>query len=281
MDSKEPTPLLWENPLKRKLEEGKVVVGTFLVQCAQPSTVKVLTDAGFDFVIVDMEHSALNWETVANTVLAARSWGITCFVRVPQIERAWTQRALDAGAHGLMFPRVEKVEEILKIIELTKYPPVGSRGVVWGKAHTDFRSVDAKRYMYTANSENMNVVQIETRTGLEHMEEICQAIGRLGGIDILGVARDDLTASLGIAGELNSPLYREIVERSFRLCEENGIYPYKGANDIEMARDWIEKGARFCFISNEMGMMREKAYEITSQLRDLLDPVPRQARDKG
>jgi 4-hydroxy-2-oxoheptanedioate aldolase len=269
MNPRAEAPLLWENPVKRRLQNGKVVIGTFMVQWVQPSTIQILRDAGFDFVILDMEHSALSWETVANALLAARAIGITCFVRVPEITRAWTGRALDAGAHGLMFPRVETVDQVRKIIELTKYPPMGARGVVWGKAHTDFRSVDAQQYMRTANAELLNVVQIETCTGVKNMEAICRTIGRQGGIDVLGVARDDLTASMGIPGELDNPSYLEIVQKSIRLCTENGLFPYKGANHIEMAREWVAKGARFIFISNEVGMLREKANEMMRQLREL------------
>ena len=113
--------------IKSNLRNGAVLVGTFVMEFAVPSIATIFKSAGADFIIVDLEHTTFTIETVGHIIRAARGSDLPSIVRVPSIERHFISRALDAGASGLMIPRVESREDVEKIIAWAKYPPEGDR----------------------------------------------------------------------------------------------------------------------------------------------------------
>src|SRR5712692_1851975 len=118
-----------ENTLKHLLASGGTAVGTMITDTRTPAIAQVLANAGFDFFILDTEHGSFSMETVADLMLMSRLVGIAPFVRVPDDDYPWIARTLDAGALGLMVPRVRTRAQVERIVRYAKYPPMGERGM--------------------------------------------------------------------------------------------------------------------------------------------------------
>ena len=121
-----------KNKTKAKLKRGEVAIGHFILEFDTPGIGQIMANAGCDFAILDMEHSSLTQNSIRWSILSAKAAGVSPVVRVPYTEYFFMSRALDAGAEGLMIPRVETREQTLKIIDSMKYPPMGNRGAAFG-----------------------------------------------------------------------------------------------------------------------------------------------------
>ena len=133
------------NPVKRALKAGQTVFGSELSRLRSPEVAQLYALAGFDFVFIDMEHSAFSLETVADMIAAARSAEIVPIVRVPQAEYAFVCRVLDQGAQGLIIPRVNEPEQVRDIFSWMRYPPHGVRGYAATAGQTDYQNVSLRR----------------------------------------------------------------------------------------------------------------------------------------
>ena len=160
------------NRIKRLLQEGGSVVGCMVVEFRQPSVMQLLANAGFDFVIIDNEHGPFNLETIADLTRAAVHVGLTPIVRVPELTYANIAQSLDAGAQGIMAPRVTAAKEVQDTVRTMKYPPLGVRGAALFRGHTQFHSGPMPENMQAANQETMLVVQIETKEAVESLDSL-------------------------------------------------------------------------------------------------------------
>ncbi|MGH2550715.1 MAG: HpcH/HpaI aldolase family protein, partial [Thermomicrobiales bacterium] len=116
------------NRVKAALKAGQTVVGPILGEVRSFGTIKLMANAGHDFIFLDMEHAMFDWETMVNLVQAARLVGIAPIVRVTDLSYQLVARALDSGAAGVIIPRVETREQVEQAVYFAKYPPVGRRG---------------------------------------------------------------------------------------------------------------------------------------------------------
>lgn len=113
-----------KNPIKDVLSKGQVVVGTMIVQVRDPAIVQLLAEFGLEYLFIDMEHGSYSIETAADLIQVARLSGITPLVRAGETQYHLYARMLDAGAMGIMTPRVETVEQVRQIMRYTNYPPM-------------------------------------------------------------------------------------------------------------------------------------------------------------
>ena len=111
--------------VKHALREGKLVLGTMVAEIRQAAIMQLLANAGFDFCIIDNEHGPFNIETIADLSRAARYYGVTPIVRVPDLAYPYLAQSLDVGAQAVMLPRVTNVEQVRQAAQIIKYPPVG------------------------------------------------------------------------------------------------------------------------------------------------------------
>jgi len=126
------------NALRERLRQGKPVYGTMIQAVPLPAIGQIMALAGCDFLFFDMEHGPFNMETIATMVQVARLAGVTPLVRVPNDEYHLMVRPLDAGAQGIMIPRVETKAQVERIVESALFPPKGKRGCSVAKGHNDF-----------------------------------------------------------------------------------------------------------------------------------------------
>ena len=163
--------------LKQRLRAGEQVLGTMVTTFASPDIGKILKNCGFDFFIVDCEHGAFTTREVANIIAAARGIGMPALVRIPEMRREHALKFIEMGASGLLLPNTETAEQARMLVDCAKYAPLGHRGVSLSRPHTDFEKVDGREYMARANDETILMCQIESRRGVEHIEEILAVEG--------------------------------------------------------------------------------------------------------
>ena len=223
--------------LRTRLESGQRAVGTMVAEFRQPSVMQLLANAGFDFAIIDAEHGAFGPETVADLARAGVAYGVTPIVRVPEGSYVPIAQALDAGAQGVMVPRVVSVAEAADIAAVATYPPEGRRGSAMGRGHTGFRGGDVVALMAAMNAMRLVVIQIETVPALE----ACEAIAAVPGVDVLFVGPNDLSIALGVPGQVEHPLVAAGIDRVAAACRAAGKWSAVQMNTVEQAARWAPR----------------------------------------
>lgn len=205
--------------LKTRLARGALCRGTFVLFLPGGELPLFLAGLGFDFFIFDLEHSAFDLTATREVLRAARGAGIAAIVRVPEATYHLVSRVLDAGAAGIMLPRVEGAEQAASLVRFSRYPPEGERGISTFAGHNDFtRIADVPAFLRRRNEEVLLFVQIETRRGAERCAEI---IGT-PGIDGCFVGTGDLAMSLGLAGQPGHPEVEALTDRILATARERG-----------------------------------------------------------
>jgi len=215
--------LIPDNRLRARLRAGERGVGTMVAELRQPAVMQLLANAGFDFVIVDGEHGPFGPETVADLVRAAVACGVTPIAQ-----------ALDAGAQGVMVPRIMGVEDAAEAVAIATYPPEGRRGSAMGRGHTLWRGAEVSAAMAAMNASRIVMIQIETLGALEASEQIAA----LPGVDVLFVGPNDLSIALGVPGQLGHPLVVEAIERVAAACRAAGVWSAVQMNTVDSAVRW-------------------------------------------
>lgn len=251
------------NHVKKALREGRVQLGTGFQQLRSQDVVKTLAAAGFHWAFLDGEHGGFDLETMQDLCRFAPSVGFSPIVRVADLQYALIARALDCGAEGVIFPRVEDPALLETAVSWTKYPPLGIRGMGLTPLHVDFETVSIAQIMEHMNRERMVVLQIETVKAFEAREELLS----VAGVDTVMIGPVDLSISLGVPGEFEHPKMLETVEKIVESCVRHGVVPGAQARNIALARRWIQMGMLFVGCSSETQMLFERAKEITTALR--------------
>ncbi len=251
------------NTVKQALRESKVQLGCGFWQFRSPDALRTLAAAGFDWAFLDTEHGNFDLETIQDLAAVAVRTGISPIVRVADLQYALVARALDCGAEGVLFPRVESPELLEKAVSWTKFPPVGIRGCGIGGFNFDFERVSIPQIIEHCNAHTMVVLQIETRRAVEACDELLS----VPHIDAVMVGPVDLSISLGVPGEFQNPVLIETVERIIECCRRHGVAPGIQNRDLGVARFWRERGMLFLGCSNEVMMLYDRAREITAALR--------------
>ncbi|HSB78197.1 MAG TPA: aldolase/citrate lyase family protein [Candidatus Methylomirabilis sp.] len=251
------------NPLKAKLSRGQAVWGTFVFEFASPSVPRILKEAGWDYILIDTEHASFGIDTVSTLLHVSSTIDLPALVRVPETQRSLLSRPLDAGASGLMIPRVESRTQAEAIVRYTKFPPAGDRGVVLGTAQNAYRPVDGRRFLRQANAELLLIMQIETLAGLEHMDQILS----VPGLDVALIGPYDLSTSMGIPGDMNHPRMRHAIEAFLKSCRRHRVVPGNFVTTVEDGRAWLRRGMRFLIYSVDFLLVMERSQQVLSQLR--------------
>ncbi|HEY5862145.1 MAG TPA: aldolase/citrate lyase family protein, partial [Casimicrobiaceae bacterium] len=185
------------NHLKRALLAGKTIpYGVWLVSGA-PATAEALGNAGFDFLVVDTEHTPIDPPQVADMLRAMAGTPASAVVRPAWNDMVLIKRLLDTGAQSLLIPFVQNAEEAKRAVAYTRYPPEGVRGVA--AVHRGSRWGNVPNYTNTAAAEICVIVQIETAAAVEQLP----AIAAVPGVDSLFIGPADLAASMGHLGDFN------------------------------------------------------------------------------
>jgi len=229
-----------DNPVKSTLAAGGRAYGAMVFEFFSPGIPQICRNAGADFVLFDMEHTGLDFETLKTQVALCRGLSIVPMVRVPRGEYHFIARALDVGAMGIMVPMVGTAAEAEDIVACTRYPPAGRRGAAFGFAHDDYQGGDVAAKIAAIHARTLVIPQIETAEGLRNVE----GIAAVSGVDALWLGHFDLTNFLGIPGAFEHPDYLAAVARIVAACEAHRKAAAFLATDDEWARNYVAKGFR-------------------------------------
>jgi len=245
--------------LKERLRNGEQVLGTMVTTFASPDIAKILQVCGFDFLIVDCEHGSFTTREVANIIAVARGIGMPALVRIPEMRREHALKFMEMGASGLLLPNTESAEQARMLVDCTKYAPLGHRGVSLSRPHTDFKKVSGATYMPQANDETILMCQIESRKGVENVEEIIA----VEGIDVAFIGPNDMTQDYGILGQFEHPEIVAAFQRIVAAAEANGKWAGAHFGGAAPLKPWLKKGMQINMWNSDNGLLALGAAAIT------------------
>jgi 4-hydroxy-2-oxoheptanedioate aldolase len=250
------------NPVKEKLRSGQPTFGTWLSMGDLYAT-RVLARSGFDWLTLDLEHSAIDWSRATTLFAAIADAGCVPLVRVPQGSHDYIKRVLDAGAWGIVVPMVDTVEQAVAAIAAAKYPPTGNRSVGGGMHAMNFGATSAEYYA-RANDEILVVLQTESPEGVQNAE----AIYGLPGVDAIFIGPNDLRAQMRAADgsdptpEQHEAMVQQVIEVGRQVGTPTGIHTMDPADGLRRAA----QGMQFLAVGSDLRMLSGRATEILQQL---------------
>jgi 2-keto-3-deoxy-L-rhamnonate aldolase RhmA len=198
------------NEFRARLKRGDKLLGT-MVTLASAASAEVLASIGFDWLFIDGEHGPLETRELAE-ILQAVSHKTACIVRVPQAAEVPIKRALDLGAHGIIVPQVNTAAQAADVVRWSRYAPDGERGV--GLARAQGYGQTFREYLRSANDEVAVIVQAEHARAVDNIE----AIAKVPGVDAVLLGPYDLSASLGLMGQIDDPVVVTAIRRVTEAC---------------------------------------------------------------
>jgi 4-hydroxy-2-oxoheptanedioate aldolase len=249
-----------KNAFKRALAEGKTQIGLWS-SLASHYSVEVIAGAGYDWILLDMEHSPNDLESLLAQLQAAAPYPTTPIVRVPWNDMVTIKRVLDAGAQSLLIPYVQNAAEAKAAVANTRYPPAGVRGVAGTTRATRFGRI--KDYAKRAHEEICVLVQAETKQALDNLEAICA----VEGVDGVFIGPADLHASLGLTGEVANPEVKPLIDEAIKLIRGCGKAPGILTSSEADARHWLECGALFVAVGADVGILARGAEALAAKFK--------------
>ena len=249
-----------QNSFKRALKSGKPQIGLWS-SLSSNYTVEVIAGAGFDWILLDMEHSPNDLESTLAQLQAAAPYPSHPVVRVPWNDMVTIKRLLDIGAQSLLVPYVSTAEEARAAVSYTRYPPGGVRGVAGTTRATRFGRV--KDYARRAYEEICLLVQVETQQALDNIEAICA----VDGVDGVFIGPADLHASLGYTGEIANPKVKPLIDEAIRRIRKYGKAPGILTPNEADAKLWLACGGLFVAVGADVGILARGAEALAAKFK--------------
>lgn len=245
--------------IKDKIHGGSPSIGTWM-SMAHPSIGEILAMAGYDFVVVETEHTAIDVSEVLSLLIAIEGRGSVPLVRLAWNDPIQAKAVLDSGAAGVLVPMVNTRVDAELAVRMTKYPPLGSRGV--GLARAQGYGTNFDEYVRRANDDTLLMVQIEHKDGVANVEEILS----VPGVDGTFIGPYDLSMSLGLAGQITHPDVLAAKERVLHATVAAGlipgihfVQPRTAAADCKAA---VRAGYRFIALGTDILFLGDSAREL-------------------
>ena len=248
------------NSFKRALRANKVQIGLWCSLSSHYAT-ELVAGSGFDWILLDTEHSPNDLESVLQQLQAAAPYPTHPVVRVPWNDMVTIKRYLDIGAQSLLIPYVQNAEEAKAAVAYTRYPPAGVRGVAGATRATRFGR--AKDYARRAHEEICVLVQVETQTALDNLEKIAA----VEGVDGVFIGPADLHASLGHVGETNNPKVMPVIDEAIRRIRKAGKAPGILTGVEADAKRWLECGGLFVAVGADTGVLARGTEALAAKFR--------------
>ncbi|MDH5684964.1 MAG: aldolase/citrate lyase family protein [Hadesarchaea archaeon] len=247
--------------IKEKLKKCQTVFGTF-VKINSPAVIEILNWAGFDFAVIDGEHSPFSPVDIENIIRTGMAASFDVIVRVSSPQEEHILHALDSGAAGVQLPGLTSIEEVKQAVDIAKYFPDGSRGLSFVHRAARYGFADKKSYMKTANEETLIAVHIENRNMVNQVEKVCD----LPSVDVVFVGPVDLSQSFGKPGNTQDDAVRAAIEKIVKTCnlkhKAAGIY-VASADELSYYR---KMGFRYIVWSSDIGMFVKSVKEAAQLL---------------
>ncbi len=238
-------------------------MGCGFQQIRSVEVARILAAAGFDWTFLDGEHGGFGIETLQDLCRASVLAGMSPIVRVGDMQYSLVARALDCGAQGVIFPRVESPELLARAVSWTKFPPLGVRGFGLAATHVEYERATIPQVLAHQNENTMVVLQIETKLAVDRRDELLS----VPGIDAVLIGPVDLSLSLGVPGDFEHPRMIRAMESVRDSCLAHGVAPGTQLRTLALAKFWKERGMIFLGSGSETGFLLEKASEVASALK--------------
>ena len=222
-----------------------------LADSTSNSSLRTLHNAGLDFVIIDNEHGMYTNRQLSDLCTHAVLLGLTPLVRVPDLQYSLIAQSLDGGAQGLVIPRIYTAQEVERVVQWAKYPPMGVRGNAQWRAYSGWTGGPVVDAMATMNREVLLLFQIETLESVQHMDDVLS----VGGVDGVLVGPNDLSINLGTPDDWNSAVMQDAMRQCVELCNKKGLIAGIHVSDSQQSIEYARKGFRLVSANSEMGFM--------------------------
>jgi len=247
--------------LKFNLGNNTLTIGSWL-SIANPAVCEMMSNAGFDWLVIDMEHTSITSSDMFQMIQIISLSNVTPLVRVGYNDPLLIKKAMDCGANGVIVPMTNTKQDAINAVSSVYYPPLGKRGV--GLFRAQGYGSEFSKYLESYQSNTIVIVQIEHYLGVENIDEILS----VPGVDGFIVGPYDLSASLGIPGDFEHPKvvkHLNILEKKMVGCEGvGGVHIVN--SDIDMLQSKIENGYKFIAYGDDMLFLAEKLNVTAKQL---------------
>ena len=249
--------------LKEKLKNNELTIGSWIM-IGHPISIEVMALAGFEWLVIDMEHTAIDINTAQNLITTIQANGIKALVRVSKNEEVIIKQVLDMGADGIIVPMVNSREDAIKAVEFAKYPPIGKRGV--GLYRASKYGVKFEEYKKWVEEELVIIAQIEHIDGVNNIDEILQ----VEGIDGTIIGPYDLSGSMGYPGEFERNDVKEAVQKVLDKCKEYNVPSGFHVVDTnpEKLKQKIKEGCTFLAYGIDYFFMRDLAINGMKEIKE-------------
>ena len=250
--------------LKKKLAAGEFSPGIW-ISLPSPSACEVIAGAGFDWIIVDTEHSPFNPETLQHILMAFKGSSTVPVVRVAWNDQVMIKQALDMGWDGVLVPQTNTADEARCAVGACRYPPVGRRGFGPRRAGNYYRDQD--EYVRLADDSVICAVQIEDVSAAEQMDEIT----RVPGIDWIFVGPYDMSGSAGRLGDINGPETRQAIRKVFDASQAAGIPCGNALSGVENIEKVLASGCQLVVLGEDTAYLKEAVDNALKVFREAVN----------
>lgn len=224
---------------------------------------EMISQSGFEWVMIDMEHSAMSIDTV-QSALQAFGTGILKIVRVPGNDEIWIKRVLDTGCDGIMVPMIKTGKEALKAVRASRYPPDGQRSVGLTRAHGYGQTSD--KYLSSANKQLIIMLQAEHSDAVKNIDSIIS----VKGFDSIFIGPYDLSASMDLMGKVTHPQVIETIDFIKKKCLDADIpYGIFGANPDVLVRE-IKDGCKYILCGVDVFLFSSTLKVLSERLHSMI-----------
>ena len=244
------------NPLRKHLSSGKIAIGAGVYFSRTIGIAQLMRTCGYDWLFVDLEHSALSIETASELTMASVSAGIPALVRVSAGAYSAATRLLDYGAWGVVLPHIETADDARDAVNHLKFPPMGARSAGHSCPQLKFEATHLTDIMETMNEQIIIVAMIESATAVANASEIIA----VPGIDALLVGASDLSIAMGIPGQRMHPSLRVACQQVVQACISRSKWSgIAGIYTEELLRAYIPLGMNIILGGTDLSFLTESA----------------------
>jgi 2-keto-3-deoxy-L-rhamnonate aldolase RhmA len=248
--------------IKERLKSGEKVLSAWIYGLS-PVMVEAMVLGGYSALMIDQEHGSVELQTVHMLTLAAEARDAQAMVRVPSHDPNHVKRLLDMGLTTIMFPMVDSVADAEAVVAACYYPPRGRRGLATGGIRATGYGHDVKGYLDNISTRQMLMAQIETRGGLDAVEQIAA----VDGVDMLFVGPNDLSTSLGHLGQGDHPTVRSAIDRIIAAAKAKGKWLGTVPTKERDAKTLFSLGFDLVISGSDVALLRDAAANHTKAQR--------------
>jgi 2-keto-3-deoxy-L-rhamnonate aldolase RhmA len=252
------------NVIRRKIANGELVVGTN-VSLGDCSVTELFGEAGFDFVWIDTEHTAIDRKDLLLNIMATNGTGAAAFVRVPGNDPILVKPILEMGPDGIIFSDIRNAVEAKEAVAACLYPLAGVRGFGPIRA-IKYGQIEKSEYISKISRDIWKVMQIEHREAVDNLEEIMA----VAGVDAIVVGPNDLSGSIGLLGQTEHPEVKRLMDTIAKKAKQVGKpFGVTMGYNPPVNREWLDRGVNFIAAGGDFAYLMNGGTEALNGVRKL------------